>query len=72
MQNRLKTFVGGRYSQWNLSSLIYAGKRDDIEVVCWDAPGRSKPTFDEAKNEIDAGHAKKIEIGHKFGPSWVC
>jgi hypothetical protein len=52
--------------------LIYSGKRDDIEVVCWDAPERSKPTFEEAKKEIDAGKAKKIGVGHRFGPSWVC
>jgi alpha-mannosidase len=64
--------VGGRYSQWNLSSLIYVDKRKDIEIVCWEAPGRSKPTFDEAKKEIEAGNTKKIAPGHKFGPSWVC
>jgi hypothetical protein len=51
--------------------LIYGAKHDDIEVVCWSAEGRSKPTFDEAKKEIDAGKAKKIEKGYRFGPSWV-
>lgn len=51
--------------------MLYADKRDDVEIVCWKAPGRTKPTFEEAKKEIEAGNTKKIGVGHKFGPSWV-
>ncbi len=35
----------------------------------WSAPGRSKPTFDEAKRKLESGQGRKVEIGFQFGPS---
>lgn len=33
----------------------------------WHAPGRSKPSFDEARRK----HYKPIRKGERFGPSWT-
>jgi hypothetical protein len=35
----------------------------------WSAPGRSKPTFEEAVMEFKRGNAEKVEKGYEFGPS---
>ena len=70
-QLRLNNFLGGHYEEYNLSSALYT-KREDaqpfVEMVCWPAPGRSKPTFEEAKEKLDAGEGKAIQKGYKFGP----
>lgn len=33
----------------------------------WHAPGRSKPTFEEAKRK----HYRPLKKGERFGPSWT-
>lgn len=38
-----------------------------VRMEVWHAPGRSKPTFDEAKR----AHYKPLKKGDKFGPSWT-
>lgn len=71
---RLGSFVDGRYKDYNLSSLLYADRRagaNTFEMDVWTAPGRSKPTFDEAKQKLESGEGKKIGTGFRFGPSWT-
>ena len=71
-RKRLQTFVGGAYSATNLTSVLITDERDDCcTLEMWSAPGRTVPTFDEAKSKLDSGAGKKISKGHMFGPSWT-
>ena len=67
-KNRLGTFEGGHFSDVNLSSVLFVHRVDDeshVKLQVWSAPGRSKPSFQEAmKQKFRA--AKK---GEQFGPS---
>jgi len=66
--DRTGGFTGGRYSDLNLSAVLFTERKDDknhVELKVWSAPGRSKPSFKEAMtNEFVP--AKK---GQNFGPS---
>jgi hypothetical protein len=67
---RLNQAEGGRYALQNLSSALYEERTDSskyLKFEVWPAPGRSKPTFQDA---VRASY-RPIHKGHKFGPSWV-
>ncbi|PWN91943.1 putative AMS1-alpha-mannosidase [Acaromyces ingoldii] len=68
-ERRLGEFIGGQYSNWNLSSVLFEGKTDHKDVIRlerWDPPAGTKPSFDEAKKQ----DYRKAEKGQTFGPSW--
>lgn len=76
---RLGQFLGGHYSQQNLSSLLFAHRVDSstqgqfagsVKLVSWSAPGRTKPTFAEAVRAL-ARDGKTATKGQQFGPSWT-
>lgn len=67
-KNRLGTFEGGHFSDVNLSSVLYSERVDDrklIELMVWSAPGKTKPTFEEAMKQ----EFKEAKKGDSFGPS---
>lgn len=67
---RLDTFVGGHFSDINLSSVLFVHRLDDSEHVkleVWSAPGLSKPTFEEAMKQT----FKPAQKGTTLGPSWT-
>ncbi|KAJ3983926.1 glycosyl hydrolases family 38 N-terminal domain-containing protein [Lentinula detonsa] len=69
-QNRLGTFLGGHFSDVNLSSVLFTHRLDNAEHVkleVWSAPGISKPTFEEAMKQ----KFKPAKKGDSFGPSWT-
>ncbi|KIJ30485.1 glycoside hydrolase family 38 protein [Sphaerobolus stellatus SS14] len=69
-KNRINTMTQGHFSNVNLSSVLFADRRDDAEHVkleVWSAPGRTKPGFEEAIKQ----KFKPAKKGDSFGPSWV-
>ncbi len=67
-QNRLGTFAGGHFSDVNISSILFFHRLDDadhVKLEVWSAPGRSKPSFDEALKQT----YKPAKKGDSFGPS---
>lgn len=42
----------------------------NIKLTYWSAPGRSKPTFEEAIRNLN-GKGKEAKKGMEFGPSWT-
>jgi hypothetical protein len=53
-RDRLNNFHGGRYSDYNLSSVLFTQRIDDanhVKLEVWSAPGMSKPTFKEAMKQ---------------------
>jgi alpha-mannosidase len=65
---RIEQFHGGRYSDFNLSSVLVTHQLDDVDHVQlqrWSAPALTKPTFKEAL-EHEFQPAKK---GESIGPS---
>ena len=70
-KDRLGTFLDGRYGDVNLNSLLFAERIDDTEHVKlkgWNAPARTKPSFQEAMKQ----HFVDISKGYAFGPSCTC
>ncbi|KAJ3842876.1 glycosyl hydrolases family 38 N-terminal domain-containing protein [Lentinula raphanica] len=70
-QNRLGTFLGGHFSDVNLSSVLFTHRLDNAEHVklqVWSAPGLSKPTFEEAMKQ----KFRPAKKGDSFGPSCEC
>lgn len=66
--DRTGQFIGGRYSDLNLSSVLFTERVDDnkhVELKVWSAPGRTKPTFSEAMSK----KFKPARKGDSFGPS---
>ena len=62
--------VGGLFSDVNLSSVLFIHRLDDQEHVkleVWSAPGRSKPSFEEAMKQTFKPAKKRISLG----PSWT-
>jgi len=62
-RDRLNNFHGGRYSDVNLSSILFTHRIDDVQHVklqVWSAPGTSKPTFEEAMKQ-------KFRVAKKVG-----
>lgn len=62
--------VGGHFSDVNLSSVLFIHRLDDQEHVkleVWSAPGRSKPSFEEAMKQTFKPAKKRISLG----PSWT-
>ncbi|KAJ4488346.1 glycosyl hydrolases family 38 N-terminal domain-containing protein [Lentinula aciculospora] len=69
-QSRLGTFLGGHFSDVNLSSVLFTHRLDNAEHVkleVWSAPGLTKPTFEEALKQ----KFKPARKGDSFGPSWT-
>ncbi|KAG8760256.1 Glycoside hydrolase, 38 vacuolar alpha mannosidase [Serendipita sp. 396] len=68
--DRTGQFVGGRYGDLNLGAVLFTERLDNkehVELKVWSAPGRTKPSFDEAmRNEF-----KSAKKGDSFGPSWT-
>lgn len=67
-KNRLGTFVGGHFSDVNLSSMLFVHRVDDthhVKLSVWSAPGRTKPSFQEAMKQ----EFKPAKKGDSFGPS---
>jgi alpha-mannosidase len=72
-KDRLGTFLGGHFSDVNLSSVLFTHKldsKDHVKLEVWSAPGRSKPGFEEAMKQ----EFKEAKKGDSFGPSceWLC
>lgn len=68
-QGRLDQFIGGHYAAQNLSSALFLHRLDTAPAVrmeVWHAPGRSKPTFEEA---VRAKGWKEAKKGMEMGPS---
>jgi len=64
--------TGGHFAGVNLSSVLFTDRKDDadhVKLEAWSAPGRTKPSFEEAIKQKFTP-AKK---GDKFGPSceWI-
>ncbi|KAH8829151.1 glycosyl hydrolases family 38 N-terminal domain-containing protein [Flagelloscypha sp. PMI_526] len=69
-RNRTGTFVGGHYSGYNLTSVLFTHRLDNKEHVrlqVWSAPGLTKPSFEEAMKQT----FKPAQKGDSFGPSWT-
>ncbi|KAF8750121.1 Alpha mannosidase, middle domain [Rhizoctonia solani] len=69
-KDRVKKFTDGSFASLNLPALMFTHRIDDadhVKLEVWSAPGRTKPTFEEAMKQ-DFKPAKK---GQEFGPSWV-
>lgn len=70
IRDRTRQFTGGRYASLNLSAVMFTHRLDDkdhVELKVWSAPGRSKPTFNEAMGQ----KFKPAHKGDSFGPSWT-
>jgi alpha-mannosidase len=66
--DRAGQFTGGRYSDLNLSAVLFTERLEDkkhVELKVWSAPGRSKPSFEEAMSK----EFKPASKGDFFGPS---
>jgi alpha-mannosidase len=67
-KNRLGTFLGGHFSGVNLSSVLFKHQLDseeNVKLEVWSAPGRTKPSFEEAMKQ----EFKPAKKGDRFGPS---
>ncbi|WWD21813.1 hypothetical protein CI109_106301 [Kwoniella shandongensis] len=67
---RLRRFTGGSSRHTTLTGAISKHRLDDtkhVSISVWSAPGRSKPTFEEAIKQ-DFRPTKK---GESFGPAWT-
>jgi alpha-mannosidase len=61
---------GGHYASVNLSALLFHHRIDDsahVKLEVWSPPGRTKPSFEEAKRQ----NYKPAKKGDSFGPSWT-
>ncbi|KAF8878221.1 glycoside hydrolase family 38 protein [Infundibulicybe gibba] len=63
--DRLGNFLGGHFSNVNLSSVLFTHRVDNRNI--WSAPGLTKPTFEEAMKQ----EFKPAKKGDSFGPSWT-
>jgi alpha-mannosidase len=66
--DRAGQFTGGHYSGLDLSTVLFTERLDDkkhVNLKVWSAPGRSKPTFEEAMSK----KFKPASKGNYFGPS---
>lgn len=66
--DRTGQFTGGRYGSLNLTAVLFIARKDDkghVRLRVWSAPGRSKPSFDEAMKQ----EFKPATKGESFGPS---
>ncbi|KAL7422655.1 Glycoside hydrolase, 38 vacuolar alpha mannosidase [Cryptotrichosporon argae] len=69
-RGRLNEFIGGHFASVNLAALLFAHKLEDeahVKIEVWSPPGRSKPSFEEAKRQV----YKPAKKGDEFGPSWT-
>ncbi|KAF5362894.1 hypothetical protein D9758_007045 [Tetrapyrgos nigripes] len=68
-QGRLGTFLGGHFSDINLSSVLFTHRIDNqehVQLQVWSAPGLTKPSFEEAMKQ----KFKSAKKGDSFGPSF--
>jgi alpha-mannosidase len=66
--DRAGHFTGGRYPDLNVNAVLFSEKKHDkdhVELKVWSAPGRSKPSFEEAMKQ----EFKPATRGDSFGPS---
>lgn len=56
-----------RSPTWCIGLIARTDSQEHVKMEVWHAPGRSKPTFDEAKRK----HYKALRKGERFGPSWT-
>ncbi|KAF8346661.1 glycoside hydrolase family 38 protein [Amanita rubescens] len=69
-RNRINNFHGGHYSDINLSSVLFTHRLDGPDAVSlhvWNAPGSTKPSFEEAMTQ----RFRPAKKGEAFGPSWT-
>ena len=79
-QKRLSNFLAGRYSSYNLASLLYYGRSDAVtalRMTVWAAPKLDKPSFGHvvANGHFSASLSAEVGLctrGHSFGPSCEC
>jgi alpha-mannosidase len=67
-RDRLGTFLGGHFSDVNLSSTLFVHRldgEDHVKLQVWSAPGLTKPSFEEAMTK----EFRKAKKGEAFGPS---
>ncbi|KAH6912224.1 alpha-mannosidase [Coprinopsis sp. MPI-PUGE-AT-0042] len=53
-RDRLNNFTGGHFGDVNLSSVMFSQRQDSTDFVklkVWSAPGRTKPSFEEAMQQ---------------------
>jgi alpha-mannosidase len=70
-QDRLGQFHGGHFSNVNISALLFHQRLDNekhVKLLVWSAPGRTKPSFQEAMKQ----KFKPAKKGDEFGPSCRC
>lgn len=71
-RDRLRQFTdNGQYREQSLMAKLYDGRLSDEEYVkpsVWDAPGLTRPTFQEATKK--SNDYRKTKTGESFGPSW--
>ncbi|KAF9264572.1 glycoside hydrolase family 38 protein [Marasmius fiardii PR-910] len=69
-RDRLNNFLGGHYSDVNLSSALFIHRvdsQDYVNLQAWSAPGLTKPSFEEAMKQ----KFRTAKKGDSFGPSWT-
>jgi len=69
-QGRLNSMTGGHFADVNLTSVLFLERLDDtthVTLRVWSAPGRTKPSFQEAMKQ----NFKPAKKGDQFGPSWT-
>ncbi|KDQ11808.1 glycoside hydrolase family 38 protein [Botryobasidium botryosum FD-172 SS1] len=67
-RSSLQLRPGGHFSDVNLSSVLFTQRLDDpkhVRLQVWSAPGRTKPSFEEAIKQ----KFKDAKKGDSFGPS---
>lgn len=70
-RDRLNTFLGGHFSNVNLSSVLFVHRLDGpnhVKLQVWSAPGLTKPTFEAAMRQ----KFRPAKKGESFGPSCEC
>ncbi|GAB7363842.1 hypothetical protein MBLNU230_g4407t1 [Neophaeotheca triangularis] len=71
-RDRLRQFLTtGQYREHGLVPKLHDGRLSDdkhIKLHVWDAPGLTRPTFEEATSEKN--EYRKTQKGQAFGPSW--
>lgn len=72
-RDRLRQFTdNGQYKQQGLMAKLYDDRlsgEPHIRLEVWDAPGQSRPTFEEATSKDN--EYKPAKKGDWFGPSWT-
>lgn len=68
-ERRLNDFVGGQFASYNLTSVLFEAKTDDVKMIeleKWSPEAGEKPPFSVAKKQKYV----RCRKGDTFGPSW--